>query len=372
MTDARPGGGRSSVPVSGGVALLLLGGLCWFLYSVRAVMAPFLLAAVLAYLLNPLVSFLETRGVRREKAVLVLFISILSLITALAYWGLVVLWQDLPELNASWPTYMRQAEEAMRKAQSVLEFEWPYFQRTKILERTMNDTMAWVQLNLWHSSTVVTSVLRFAVNLFLAPFIAFFFLRGGARTAQMALDACPGSWVERFLSLLNKFGEVFGNYARGVILEAFLVGVLTVGGLHWIGLDYAAMIGVATGAANMIPYFGPVLGGAVGLVAAIFQFSNLMGPTRVVIVFVVIHYIDSWILQPLIMKRAVDLNPVTVVFALLCGAQLGGVWGLIFAVPVAGLLKEAGTVFYVWYRAERGLIVQSKEFALAAARPWVV
>jgi predicted PurR-regulated permease PerM len=56
----------------------------------------------------------------------------------------------------------------------------------------------------------------------------------------------------------------------------------------------------------------------------------------------------------------------------LCGAQLGGVWGLIFAVPVAGLLKEAGTVFYVWYRAERGLIVQSKEFALAAARPWVV
>lgn len=371
MIDVRAGA-RSSVPVSGGVALLLLGVLCWFLYAVRAVMTPFLLAAVLAYLLNPLVSFLETRGVRREKAVLVLFITLLGLTTALAYWGLVVLWQDLPELNASWPSYMRQAEEAMRKAQTALEFEWPYFQRTKILERTINDTMAWVQLNLWHSSTVVASVLTFAVNLVLAPFIAFFFLRGGARTAQMALDACPGAWVERFLSLLNKFGEVFGNYARGVILEAFLVGVLTVVGLSLIGLEYSALIGVVTGGANMIPYFGPVLGGAVGIVAAVFQYSNVAGPLRVLLLFILIHYIDSWILQPLIMKRAVDLNPVTVTFALLCGSKLGGVWGLVFAVPVAGLLKEAGTVFYVWYRAERGLIVQSKDFALAAARPWVV
>jgi predicted PurR-regulated permease PerM len=367
-----PAGGKPSTPVSGGAALLLLGGLCWFLYAVRTVITPFILAAVLAYLLNPLVAFLETRGVRREKAVLVLFITLLSLTTGLVYWGLVVLWQDLPELHASWPTYMHQAEVVMRKAQTALEFEWPYFQKTKILERTINDTMAWVQLNLWHSSTVVTSVLRFTVNLLLAPFIAFFFLRGGARTAQMALDACPGAWVERFLSLLNKFGEVFGNYTRGVILEAFLVGLLTVTGLHLLGLEYAALIGVATGSANMIPYFGPVLGGAVGFVAALFQYSNMVGPLRVVALFLVIHYIDSWILQPLIMKRAVDLNPVTVTFALMCGAKLGGLWGLVFAVPAAGLLKEAGTVFYVWYRAERGLIVQSKDFALAATRPWVV
>lgn len=118
---------------------MVLGGLCWFFYAVRAVITPFLLAAVLAYLLNPLVSFLETRGVRREKAVIVLFATILGLTTALAYWGLVVLWQDLPELNASWPSYMHRAEDAMRKVQAALEFEWPYFQRTKILERTIND-----------------------------------------------------------------------------------------------------------------------------------------------------------------------------------------------------------------------------------------
>jgi predicted PurR-regulated permease PerM len=372
MTERRREGGRFSAPVSGGAALFLLALAGWFLYGVRAVLTPFVFAAVFAYLLNPLVSFLETRGVRREKAVLVLFIGLLAATTGLAYWGLVALWQDLPDLRASWPTYMGQAEGAMRKIQASLEFEWPYFQRTKILERTITDSMAWVQLNLWHSPTVVTSVIVFFVNVFLAPFIAFFFLRGGSRAAQMALDACPGSWVERFLSLLNKFGEVFGNYTRGVIFESFLVGLLSVAGLQWLGLNYAALIGISTGVANMIPFFGPVLGGALGVAAAVFQFSNMTVALRVVVLFVVVHYVDSWVLQPLIMKRAVNLNPVTVVFALMCGAKLGGVWGLVFAVPVAGLVKEAGAVFYVWYRAERGLIVPSKDIALAAAKPWVV
>jgi predicted PurR-regulated permease PerM len=122
----------------------------------------------------------------------------------------------------------------------------------------------------------------------------------------------------------------------------------------------------------MIPYFGPILGGAVGIVAAVFQFSDVNGPLKVLLVFLVVHYIDSYIFQPLIMKRSVDLNPVTVVLALLCGAQLGGVWGLVLAVPVAGLIKESSVVFYAWYRAERGLIVPNKEITLAAARPWVV
>jgi len=336
------------------------------------VITPFVLAAVLAYLLNPLVSFLETRGVRREKAVVVLFAALLGTTTVFTYWGLVVLWQDLPDLHAQWPKYMDQAEQAMRKVQTSLEFEWPYFQKTKILEQAITDAMSWVQTNFWHSSAVVTSVLGLVVNLLLAPFIAFFFLRGGSRGAQMALDACPGAWVERFLSLINKFGEVFGRYARGVIVEAFLVGALTVLGLQMMEIHYAALIGITTGAANMIPYFGPILGGAVAILAAIFQFGTFGEPLRVVGLFVLIHYIDSWVLQPLIMKRAVNLNPVTVVFALMCGAQLGGVWGLVFAVPVAGLLKEAGAVFYVWYRAERGLIIPSKDFALAAAKPWIV
>ncbi|MBK8871281.1 MAG: AI-2E family transporter [Elusimicrobia bacterium] len=109
----------------------------------------------------------------------------------------------------------------MRKVQTSVEFAWPIFQETKVLERAITGSMAWVQTNVWHSSAVFASVLTFVINLMLAPFIAYFFLRGGAQTAQMALDACPGGWVERFLSLLNKFGRVFGNYTRGFFWGVF-------------------------------------------------------------------------------------------------------------------------------------------------------
>lgn len=356
----------------GGLVLLFIGILVWFLYSVRSVLAPFVFAAILSYLLNPVVSFMEVRGVRREKAVMVLFVVLLAAMTGLVYLGLVAVWQDIPDLRASWPDYMRRAEAAMHKVQEILEFEWPDLKKSKILQRAITDAMAWIQLNVWHSPGVVTSVFGFAANLLLTPFVAYFFLRGAPRAAQMALDACPGVWVERFLSVLNRIDSVFGNYTRAVIFEAFLVGLLSVLGLYFIGLDYAALIGIAAGAGNMIPFFGPVVGAAVGVIVAVFQFSNLAGPVRVLVVFVVVHYIDSYILQPMIMKRSVDLNPVTVVFALLCGMVLGGVWGLVFAVPVAGLVKETSVVLHEWYRSERGLISTSQDIALAAAKPWVI
>ncbi|HNC74692.1 MAG TPA: AI-2E family transporter, partial [Elusimicrobiota bacterium] len=358
--------------LSWGMVVLVLGILAWFLHSVRLILPPFVMAAILAYLLNPVVSFFEIRGLRRDTVVLILFALLVAAAVGLAYGGLVAIWQDLPDLRAQWPAYMRQADSAVVRLQNDLsEYVWVLKER-RLLEKGVNAAMAWVEQSLWHSPSVVASALTLSVNVLLTPFIAFFFLRGGAKLAQGVLDICPGRWVERFLSLFNKFDEVLGNYTRGVVFEAFLVGLFSVAGLTAIGLDYAALIGIATGIGNMIPYLGPLLGGAVGLVVALFQFGTLPALAKVLIIFTVVHYIDSYVLQPLIMKRSVNLTPVTVVFALLCGGHLAGLWGLVFAVPVASLIKEASRIFFDWYRAERGYLAPAKDIALAAARPWVV
>jgi predicted PurR-regulated permease PerM len=290
----------------------------------------------------------------------------------LIYWASVALWQDLPDLRGQWPTYMERAELAVVKLQNDLsEYVW-VLKEKQVLERGVKAAMAWVDRALWHSPKVVASAVTLMIDAFLTPFIAFFFLKGGSRVAQMVLDVCPGRWVERFLSLLSKIDQVLGNYTRGVIFEAFLVGVLSVIGLYYVGLDYAALIGIATGIGNMIPYAGPVLGGIVGMVVALFQFGSLNVLVKVGLIFVIVHYIDSYVLQPLIMKRSVDLTPVTVVFALMCGGQLAGVWGLVFAVPVASLVKEASRILFEWYRAERGFLSHSKDISAIAARPWIV
>lgn len=352
--------------------LLLLVGLAWFFYAVRVMLAPFVLAAVMAYILNPVVVFFEIRGLRRDTIVLFLFAFLIAWAVLLSYWGLVAVWQDLPDLRSQWPIYMRRADEAVKGLQLELGTYMWEIQEKQMLERATTGAMAWVERNLWHSPNVVATALNVLVTILLAPFIAFFFLRESRNTAQMFLDACPGVWVERFLSLFNKIDEVLGNYTRGVIIEAVFVGIFSMLGLQYVGLNYASLIGIASGIGNMIPFFGPVLGGAVGIVVALFQFGTVPGIAKVLLVFVVVHYLDSYILQPLIMKKTVNLNPVTVVFALMAGAHLAGVWGLVFAVPVASLIKEGSVIFYDWYRAERGLISPSRELTMIASRPWVV
>lgn len=352
--------------------MVLLGLAGAFLYAIRVVLPPFVMAAILAYLLNPAVSFFEVRGFRRDTVVLILFGLLLAAAVGFIYLGSVAFWQDLPDLRGQWPIYMARAEEAVVRLQNDLaEYVW-VLKEKQVLERAVKSAMAWVDRALWHSPSVVASAVNIMVNALLTPFIAFFFLKGGSRVAQMVLDICPGRWVERVLSLLSKIDQVLGNYTRGVVFEAFLVGVLSVGGLWYIGLDYAALIGIATGLGNMIPYAGPFFGGAVGMVVALFQFGTLNAFAKVFLIFVVVHYIDSYVLQPLIMKRSVDLNPVTVVFALMCGGTLAGVWGLVFAVPVASLVKEASRILFEWYRAERGFLGHSKDISQVAARPWIV
>jgi len=351
------------------VLAILLG---WFLFSVRVVLAPFVLAAILAYLLNPVVAFFEIRGLRRDTIVLILFALLLGLFIWLSYFGLVALWEDLPDLRRQWPAYIRQADQVVQKLQGEMGRHVTVLKEKRVLEQGVQWIMAWVEQNLWHSPSLFTSLLAVTVNAILAPFVAFFFLRGGSKAAQLVLDVCPGRWVERFLSLFNKIDDVLGNYTRGVLFEAFLVGVFSMAGLYAIGLNYAALIGIATGLGNMIPYFGPLLGGVMGLAVALFQFGSLSALIKVAVVFLAVHYVDSYVLQPFIMKRTVNLTPVTVVFALLCGGTLAGVWGLVFAVPVASLIKEGSRIFYDWYRAERGYLTPSPDITLAASKPWVV
>jgi len=370
LSPSDPSHRSSTLPVT--TLFIVLGLLAWFFYTVRGVLAPFLMGMIMAYLLNPAVAYLEVHGVRREKAVVLLTLLLGTVVTVLVYFGLKALWQEIPNLRDDWPGYMRQAEASLRQIQVLLETSWPHLRESKYFGNFFTGGIDRLQNIALHSPALMASFFHLLVNLLLAPFLAFFFLQAGPRIAQLGLDACPGLWVERFLNLLNKGGQVVGNYTRGILAEALLVGVFSTLGLHWVGLNYALLVGLSAGVGNVVPYGGPVVGAVLGVIAAFLQFSNLTGPVQVLLVFVVVHYVDSYIFQPLIMKRSVDLDPVTVVFALLCGAHLGGLWGLILAVPTAGVIKEVGAVFYVWYRAERGLIVPSKEIALLAQKPWVV
>lgn len=175
-----------------------------------------------------------------------------------------------------------------------------------------------------------------------------------------------------YLSLFYEIDGVLGNYIRGILLEALAVGTLSAAGLMWLGVENAALISAAAGIGNIIPYLGPSVGGVLGFSVAFFQFQNVVVPLKVLGVFAAVQFIDNWFLEPFIMKRSVDLHPVIVLLALMCGGQIAGFWGVLLAVPVAGVIHELMKILAVWYSSEYRRRSIHRDLWEASAKPWIV
>lgn len=357
-------------------ALILFGLLIvvgWFLYAVRSVLAPFVLGAVLAYALSPLVWTLELRGIRRSSAVLVLFMGLSLMVFVLIYWGIGVFWQqELPRLQVQMPGYLAQIKAAAIRIEGSLADKWPWFREERILERAFQYVVS-VGRSGWRVVPgYLSSVLNVSLYVILIPVVSYVFLRGGKSFIQNLLDQMPGRWVERFVSLFYEIDAAMGGYARGRILESAIVGSLAAGGLLVLGVSYASLIGIVAGLTNLVPYLGPLVGGILGVGLAFAQFHTLGIVLKVALLFCIVQLIDNFVLQPLIMKRSVNLHPVLVIFVLLCGGKLAGIWGLLFAVPITCVIKVILQIFMLWYVTEFRIRPLSVDLQEAAAKPWII
>ena len=189
--------------------------------------------------------------------------------------------------------------------------------------------------------------------------IASFFI-GVALSIYLILDA------EYFLSLWDKmFFLIFGNstigkkvketllitdetfkkYIRGQLLEAFIVGVLSAIVLYFIGIDYALMIGIISGICNMIPYVGPVAGTVLAVIMALLSGQPIMALWAIV-GMIGVQQVDNNLLAPKIVGDSVGLHPVFIMLAIIIGGNVGGLLGMLTAVPVAASVK---ILFSKWY-----------------------
>jgi predicted PurR-regulated permease PerM len=354
------------------MALALIAVAAWFFHAVRAILPPFVLGAILAYVLNPVVSHFERRGYRRDSSVFMLYVFLALAFGFAVYWTFVVVWDELPLLRQNWPLYVRRCQTALKSAERHLLNDWPILKEVPAVRNLGRGFSRWGEEMMGHAPLVLTSAAAVALNVLLAPVIGFFFLRGGAQVVRAAVDVCPARWVERFLGLVEKIHTVFGSYLRGVLLEAVMVSLLTTLGLRLLGVDYSVLLGLAAGVLNMVPYLGITVAGCATVALTFFEFQTVQMPLQVAALFVGVHLVDGWILQPLIFGRTVRIGMVTLLFALMAGGKLAGLWGLVFAVPAAGLIKETLWIFYEWYRVERGFRPGSRELTAAAAKPWLV
>ncbi len=321
-------------------SLLALALVIAFVIAVWQVLVPFLLGFALAYLLSPLVDPFVAIGLRRDRTVLVLYLLLLgaaagvgSVVVPSFYREAHALADEIPKYTAALDQVVEHLNDLGRRSLSHLlgpraaSFSLPFRaeQFVESLVRSLpGNLLEFAQTGVW---------------ILIIPFVSFFALSQSRRWIDALFAWVPAQKVESLLGFMAEINAALGGYIRGQALDAICVGLLTMGGLALLGFKGAVMAGCLTGFLNLVPFMAPLVGGAIALFAGYFQGLGFPTLAGIFLLFALVRLMDDFVLTPFVVGSRVRLHPVAMLFAILAGFHVAGFLGLVFAVPIAAIIK---------------------------------
>ena len=302
------------------------------------ILAPVLVAVILAYLMQGVANVLRHRGLPGELSVAFSTLLFLGGFFAVLFGLAPLVWRQLVALVREAPAII----EAWRKVLVTLPEEYPVFftqQQVNELTAAIQAEMASVgQILVTKGLSSIPSVLAAIVYLILIPLMVFFFLKDREQLTGWFASFLPAKrpLLERIWSELNL---QFANYARGKGIEVLIIGGASYVVFAIFSLNYAALLGLLVGFSVIVPYIGAALVTVPVVVVAYFQFGVTPDFYWVVGAYLLIQVLDGNVLVPLLFSEAVNLHPVAIVIAVLFFGGLWGLWGVFFAIPLATLVN---------------------------------
>jgi predicted PurR-regulated permease PerM len=319
-----------------GAAFLLIAAAA-ALWLVRAVLGPFVLAGVLSYLLNPLVGTLARRGFSRLAALT--FVYVVVILAVVVVVGLVVptVVFELGRLADFLPGFFANLQKMAFDFQS----RYSQAQLPQPVRQAVDDAIFTVQTRLLRlvsaAAQGVLAIFPALFSILLAPILSFYFLKDLEYFRRRVRALIPRPERQEAWDILSEVDQVVSGFIRGQLIVASLVGLLVVVGLTALGIRFAVILGIFAGMAEVIPYFGPLIGALPALAVA--GTVSALDALKVAAMMGGIQWLESNMLSPRVLGSRVGLHPVAVIFALLVGFELFGILGMVAAVPVAGVVR---------------------------------
>jgi predicted PurR-regulated permease PerM len=279
-------------------------------------------------------------GLRRGRVVMVLYLFLFGGTVLMASWFIPILVREASAAMTEIPTYAGTLNALVDHINVHLQ---PFLQ--KLIGAHAKSFTIPFRVDRFLESVLMSlpaHLLDFAhlgLWVFIIPFSCFFGLAQGQKWIDTLFEWTPSEHVESLLGLLAEINAKLGGYFRGILLESMCVGLLSMAGLGLFGVKGAVLLGCVTGLLNLVPFLAPVVGGSLALLVAYFQgasFSLLLG---IFFLFLLVRLFDDFVLIPLIIGHHVQLHPLIILFAVLAGVEVGGFFGLIFAIPVTVIAK---------------------------------
>jgi predicted PurR-regulated permease PerM len=321
------------------------------LWQLAPVLAPFVVAAVLAYALTPLVDWLDRLGRGRLPRVLaVIVVELLFVVVLLAIVLLVVpiLGQELPLMREQLPPLLQRAAAAVQPLltqwgfQVALDLEGVKGFVKAYLDTNFQDALGSLLSSLKMGGSVAFSLVG---NLVLIPVALFYLLMEWDGLLGQLRQLIPPGLRPATDSFLQDANAVLGQYLRGQLLVMLLLAVYYSLALKVFGLDLALPIGVFTGLAVFVPYLGFGLGLLLASLAGLLQFTAANGFSHTLLMLVLVfgagQTLEGFVLTPKLVGERIGLHPLAVIFSLLAFGQLFGFLGVLVALPVSAVLLVA-------------------------------
>ncbi len=317
--------------------LSFMAAFAYLFYLVRGLFFSFALAVLISYLLNPLVNALARRGTPRVWAILLSYLALFIVASSFLMYGIPRIVSQLNGLTETLPVYTSQTYELIYSIQSrFISLGLPEGMR-QIIDERIQWIEALILQAISHALAAIFGLLESVFKILLAPVISFYILKDLELIKSNAISVIPEEWREETIWLFKETDKVLGSFIRGYLLVAAIIGGLTAAVMAVLGVEFSLMLGVFAGLAELIPYFGPIIG-AVPAVGLVVLHSKWLA-VKVALAFLVIHQLEGSIISPKILGDRVGLHPLLIIFSLLAGGKLYGLAGMLLAVPSAAILR---------------------------------
>ena len=319
--------------------LLLLAALGWLLLRFWIIGPPVVIAAAIIYVLNPVVSRLEGRGVARWLGSCLSYTVLLGILTLLGFLIIPSIAEQGRDLADNFPTIYDDLAadlEGLANDVGLSAVEVPSYEE---LQESIADTQGdFFSDQLAEITDITLSVLESLFLLILAPVVAFYVLLDLPTLRRKTVELIPQRYRAESAHLATQLGHAVGGFLRGQLLVAFIVGVMTSFGFWLVGLPFWLLIGMIAGLLNIIPFVGPWVGGTLGVLVALAT-RDLQTALWTGLVALIVQQIDNHFVSPTVLRATVRLHPALIILGLIAGASLGGFWGVVLTVPIMATAK---------------------------------
>jgi predicted PurR-regulated permease PerM len=308
--------------------------LLFFLYYIRDIVLLLFVAFIFSSLIDPFAAQLQKRKIPRSLAVIIIYFIIFGLVSLIFTLLSPVITQDLPifiENIQYLISDIQQHDKVLQINEIFKQFGLDFYASSPVNGQNANQAISKIFSN-------ITNIFEYIFSFGIVLVVTFYLVVQDDSLKKFFRSVVPANYVPYMTQLFKKIKDKLGSWMRGQMILSLIIGLVVFTGLSILNVRHAAVLSILAALMEFIPYIGPSLAAAPAMLIAFTQ-GGLLKMFFVLLMYLILQQLENHLLVPKVMQKAVGLNPIVSIFAILIGAKLAGPIGVLLAIPTATVVS---------------------------------